>query len=148
MQNCADWFLNINDVSKSVYDTCVAVKHRSMRHEQRYGEEEAAPITRPQHRTVCVFIYVYTIECGNAKIIRGKLPWLTLMAFGSIQVLRNAMRGGGTRINAGQHYEGVWSSTVSVTRGWGLSSFHRKSVSYHLSAPLFLSTRGGLVLLI
>ena len=37
---------------------------------------------------------------------------------GAIQVLRNAVGGGGVRFPRKNHYEGVRFNVISVTRGW------------------------------
>ena len=56
------------------------------------------------------------------------------MAYGAIQVLRNAMGrrgggGGGTRIRSGQHYKVARSNIISVTRGGWVSNLQKKHLN-------------------
>ena len=44
------------------------------------------------------------------------------VCFGATQVLCNTMGSGGTRISSYEHYKGVRSNVISITRGWGSSN--------------------------
>ena len=60
--------------------------------------------------------------------------------FGAIQVLRNAVGGGGVIFPAGKKiYEGVWFNVISVTRGWVGVKFPGKKRCITLEWPILIS---------
>ena len=49
--------------------------------------------------------------------------------FGEIQLLRNAVGGGGVGFPGKKRYEGVRFNVISVTRGWVGSNSQEKSIT-------------------